>query len=114
MNNRPQVRAIHKRADISPKKVGVVMDLIRGRSLEDAKRVLTFDRTKAAAILLKLLRSAEANATNNHKLDTSRLYISELYAGDSTVLRRPNYGARGRYSVKMTRKSNIYLGLSEA
>jgi large subunit ribosomal protein L22 len=110
---KPQVYAKHIGADISPKKAGVVMDLIRDKSLEEAKVILSFDNTKAAKILLKLLKSAEANAVNNNKLDPGNLYISEAHIGPAPVLKRPNYGARGRFSLKVTRKSHLYLGLSE-
>jgi large subunit ribosomal protein L22 len=108
-----QVHAKHMRADISPRKAGVVIDLIRGRPLEEAKVTLNFDNTKAAKILLKLLKSAEANAVNNNKLDPKNLYISEAYIGPAPVSKRANYGARGRFSLKTTRKSHLYLGLSE-
>ena len=107
------IKAKHMRADVSPKKAGVVMDLIRGRTLEEAKVILSFDNTKAAKVLLKLLKSAEANAVNNNKLDPAKLYISEAFIGPAPVLKRANYGARGRFSLKLTRKSHLYLGLSE-
>lgn len=89
------------------------MDLVRGADLEKAKIILTFDKTKAAKMLLKVLKSAEASAKNNHGLNPDHLYVSELWAGQAKPGRRPNFGARGRYSVKLTRKSHIYVGLSE-
>jgi large subunit ribosomal protein L22 len=110
---KPQVTAKHIRADVSPKKAGVVMDLVRGKSLHEAKVILNFDTTKAAKVILELVKSAEANATNNHQLKAEDLYISDLWAGPAPVTKRPNFGARGRYSLKTTRKSHIYLGLSE-
>lgn len=110
---KPAVKAKLKRADISPKKLGIVMDLVRGKPLEDAKVVLAFDRSKGGKILLKLLKSAEASAVNNNKLMPENLYISELYCGPAPVLKKANYNARGRFSLKLTRKSHIYLSLSE-
>ena len=111
--NKPQVAVKLKRADVSPKKLGLVLDLIRGKSLEEAKVILSFDSSKGAKILLKLLKSAEANAVNNNKLLPENLYVSQAYCGPAPTLKRPNYGARGRFSLKITRKSHIYLGLSE-
>ena len=110
---KPQSFATHQNADVSPKKLGVVMNLIRGANLEKAKIILTFDKTQAAKMLLKVLKSAEANAKNNHGLNPDNMYVSDLWTGQAKPARRPNFGARGRYSLKVTRKSHIYVGLSE-
>jgi len=108
-----QVYAKHKTARISAKKVAPVMDLIRGKGLIEAKVTLAFDRTKAAVLLLKLLRSAEANATNNRKLDSSKLFVSEVWVGPGPTYKRMRLVAKSRVSPIMKRTSNIYVGLSE-
>ena len=71
--NKSEVYAKHMKARISPKKVAPVMDLVRGKPVEEAKLILAFDRTKAAALVLKVLKSAEANAVNNNKFEKENL-----------------------------------------
>ena len=108
-----QVYANHKMARISAKKVAPVMDLIRGKGLQEAKVTLAFDTTKAAVLLLKVLKSAEANASNNRKLDLSKVYVSEVWAGPGPTYKRMRLVAKSRVSPIMKRTSNIYVGLSE-
>ena len=107
-----EVYAKHNRARISPKKVRVVMDLIRGKSLSEAKRVLAFDTTKAASMLLKVLKSAEANASNNKNLRPQDLYVSEVHVSGSIFRKTGRAGSKGRFDPIIKRNSNIVLGLS--
>lgn len=111
--NKPLVLAKHISADISPKKVRPVMNLVRGKDIENAKVILAFDKTKAAQIILKVLKSAEANATHNNGIKKDDLIVTDIWVGQNTPGKKPNFGARGRYSVKVSKKSNIYVGLSE-
>lgn len=108
-----QVYAKHLQARISAKKVAPVADLVRGKDLLEAKVILTFDRTKASDLLLKVLNSAKANALTNAKLTESKLYISELWVGVGPTFKRMRIVARSRTNPIMKRTSNIYLGLSE-
>ncbi len=107
-----QVYAKHLGARISPKKVAPVADLIRGKSVLDAKIVLTFDPTKASDLLLKVLRSAEANALHNNKM-TNSLYISEVWVGPGPTMKRGHIIAKSRFNPILKRTANIYLGLTE-
>ena len=107
-----EVYAKHNRARISPKKVRVVMDLVRGESVNSAKKILAFDTSKAAQMLLKVLKSAEANAASNNNLRSDDLYISELHVSGAEFLKRWRAGSKGRTDPYFRRNSNIVLGLS--
>lgn len=102
------------KARISPKKVAPVMDLVRGKSVGEAKLILSFDRTKAAALVLKVLKSAEANAVNNNKFDKKDLILSELWVSGGPVSKSGQFVAKGRFSPILKRTSHIYVGLSQA
>ena len=69
--------AIHKSAMIKPAKARLTLDLIRGKSVEEAKAILSTTNTKASTLIRKVLDSAVANAVNNLKADETKLYISE-------------------------------------
>jgi large subunit ribosomal protein L22 len=107
------VSARHMGAKVSPKKVVPVMDLIRGKSVLKAKQILAFDRTKPAAMILKVLKSAEANAINNDKLDKNKLFIKEVWVGAGTMMKRMSPGAKGRADPILKRSSHIYINLWE-
>lgn len=108
------VSAKHMGAKVSPKKVVPVMDLIRGKTVLQAKQILAFDRTKPAAMILKVLKSAEANAINNDKLDKNKLVIKEVWVGAGTMMKRMSPGAKGRADPILKRSSHIYVNLTEA
>ncbi len=107
------VQASYTNARISPKKVAPVMDLVRGMSLHQAKLSLAFQPSKAGQLILKVLRSAEANARNNFKLDASRLFVSELWVSGGKVAKWGQPVARGRFNPLLKRSSHIYVGLNE-
>ncbi len=107
-----EVYAKHKMARISPKKVGIVIDMIKDRSLHDAKLLLTFDHTKAAKMVLKVLKSAESNAKNNYNLDPEKLYLSEVYANQARTYKFGRMGSKGRFDPILKRNSHIVIGLS--
>jgi large subunit ribosomal protein L22 len=110
--NQSQVYAKHLGARISPKKLAPVADLVRGKNILDAKIALTFDPTKAAKMILKVLNSAEANALHNNKMNNS-LYVSEIWVGAGPMLKRGRLVAKSRFSPILKRTANIYVGLSE-
>lgn len=81
----------------SAQKARLVMDLIRGKSVEQALTLLTFDRKKSSAFAKRLLQSAVANAENNHKLDVDQLVVAKAFADKGFVLKRGMARARGRW-----------------
>lgn len=81
----------------SAQKARLVMDLIRGKPVEQALTLLTFERKKSSAFAKRLLQSAIANAENNHKLDVDRLVVAKAVADKGFVLKRGMARARGRW-----------------
>lgn len=102
-----------KNIRISPKKVAPVMNLVRGKSLLAAKIQLAFDKTKAAKLILKAIKSAEANAKNNLNLNPKNLFISDLQVGGGTMLKRGRPGSRGHFMPILKKTSHIFVGLNE-
>lgn len=98
---------------ISPKKLGPVVDLIKGKSLINAKIALKFDTTKAARILLKVLESAEANAINNHKMVKENICIDQIWVGQGPVTKSGQFVGRGNFHPILKRTSHIYVNLKE-
>ena len=102
-----------KNIRIAPRKVKVVLDLIRGKDLREAKAILMYTPKGASPVLLKLLKSAEANAVNNNELDPSSLYVSECYANQGLVYKRIIPRGKGSASRINKRTSNITVVLKE-
>lgn len=108
-----EARAVLKYARISPRKVNIVLQLIRNKKLDEVYGILKFTNKVATEILLKLIKSAEANAINNNGLDRDLLFISEAYANQGPVLKRVMPRAQGRaYKIKK-RTSHIVVVLKE-
>lgn len=107
-------RAIAKYIRISSRKVKVVIDLIRGKNVDEAKTILTFTPKAASEPVLKLLNSAIANAENNLGLNADTLYVAEVFANQGATLKRYRARARGNASRIRKRTSNITIILDEA
>ena len=96
-----EAKAIAKYVRMSPMKVGVVLDLIRGKNVNEAFAILQYTPKDAAAVINKVLKSAVANAENNMSLDGSRLFVTEAYVGAGPTLKRFRPHAQGRaFSIK--------------
>ena len=91
-----EARAILKYARISPRKVKIVMDLIRNQDADKAMAILKFTPKSACEYLEKLLASAIANAENNHNMDVSRLYVAECFVCPGPTLKRIRPKDHGR------------------
>lgn len=98
---------------VAPRKVSVVCDLIRNKGLDEAIAILTYIPKAASEPLLKLIRSAAANATNNNELSRDRLFISEIQVGQGSVLKRWRARGKGSASGIKKRTSNISVVLRE-
>jgi len=98
---------------IAPRKVRLVTDLIRGKRTEEAQNILNFTIKKAAAPLLKLLKSAIANAKNNFQLNESNLYISKIFVDEGPKLKRWRARARGRADEIQKKTSHVTIVLDE-
>ena len=90
---RDEAVAIVRNAGVTPRKARLVIDLVRGKTLVEAYDILNNLNKAASPIVLKLIKSAEANAVNNFKMDPESLYIKTIYAGDGAKLKRylPEY-----------------------
>jgi large subunit ribosomal protein L22 len=106
-------RAILKYARISSRKVKIVMDLIKNKGIDEAYGILHHTPKAASEILLKLLKSAESNATNNNGLNKDVLYVSEGFADQGPTLKRISPRAQGRAFKIRKRTSHITLVLKE-
>ena len=102
-----------KYARISPRKVVIVCDLIRGKDTKTAKAILAQTPKAAAALMLKLLSSAVANAENNLHMDPDALYVAETYATPGPILKRIRPAARGRAHRINKRTSHITIAVAE-
>jgi large subunit ribosomal protein L22 len=91
-----QARAVGRNIRISPRKLNLVAQSIRGKSAETALAALTFSRKRIAREVKKILQSAIANAENNHDLDVDDLVVTEASVGRNLVMKRFHARARGR------------------
>ena len=91
-----QARAVGRNIRVSPRKLNLVAQSIRGRSAESALAALTFSPKRIAQDVKKILQSAIANAENNHDLDVDDLVVSEASVGRNLVMKRFHARARGR------------------
>lgn len=97
---------------IAPRKVRMVADLIRGKTIEEAQTILNFTVKKTAHPLLKLLKQAIANAKNNFQTEQSNLYISKITVDEGPKLKRWRARARGRAYEIQKKTSHLTLTLS--
>ncbi|MCD6114774.1 50S ribosomal protein L22 [bacterium] len=98
---------------IAPRKVRLVADLVRGKSVEEATHILNFTRKRAAKPILKLLNSAIANASHNFQLKKENLYISKIVVNEGPKLKRWRPRARGVTYEIQKKTSHITLVLTE-
>ena len=98
---------------ISPRKVGIVCDLIRGKDVKTAAAYLMQTPKAASEPMLKLLKSAIANAENNHNMNKDDLYVSECFVCPGPTLKRIRPRAQGRAFRVLKRTSHITLVLKE-
>ena len=106
-------RAIARYVRISSRKVRIVIDLIRGKSVREAEAILRYTPKEATEPVLKLLNSAVANAENNLELNRDDLYVAEVYANQGPTLMRFRARARGRASRIRKRTSHITIVLDQ-
>ena len=113
-NTMPQAVAKANYVRIAPRKVQIVLDLIRNQPADKALAILKHTPKAACEPLLKLLNSAMANAENNHDMDVSKLYIAQCNATAGPILKRIRPRAQGRAFRINKKTSHITLVLKEA
>ncbi len=107
------VRATAKTVRVTPRKARLALDLVRGKSVEEALAILKFMPNKAAAEVYKVVKSAAANATNNNQLNADSLYVKECYANEGVVMKRFMPRAKGNASSIFKRTSHITVVVSD-
>ena len=108
-----EIRAYARDVPISPQKIRLVCDEVRGKDADQALTILRFLPHKGARFLTKLIESAVANAENNRELNRQDLYIKTIYANEGLKLKRMKAGARGRYKPRVKRLSHVMVVLDE-
>ena len=108
-----EARAHLRYARIAPRKVSVVLDLIRGEDLDKALAILQYTPKAASELLYKLVNSAAANAENNFDMDRNNLYVAECYVCPGPTLKRIMPRAQGRAYRILKRTSHMTVVLKE-
>ena len=105
-----EARSIAKYVRVSPRKAGQVCSLVRGKNVDEALAILKFTPRGAADIIAKVVKSAKANAENNHEMDADKLYI---VANQGPTIKRFMPRAQGRATMIRKRTSHIEVVLKE-
>ena len=108
-----EVKARLKFVRVSPRKAQLVVDLVRGKGSEEALNILTFTKKSAAKIIIKLLKSAIANATQKKNIDVDRLFIKKITVDQGPTMKRFQPRALGRATTIRKRTSHINIVLDE-
>ena len=108
-----QVRAVSKYIRMSPRKVRLVVDLVRGMPALEALEVLALTPKAAARPVAKTIKSAIANAEENLGLAGEDLYVADIRADAGPTLKRGRFGARGRFKPILKRSTHITVVLDE-
>lgn len=108
-----EARSIAKYVRMSSMKIGIVLDLIRGKNVNEAFAILQYTPKDAAVVVNKVLKSAVANAENNLNLDVNRLYVVDAFTGQGPTLKRFRPHAQGRAFKIKKRTSHITLVVKE-
>ena len=108
-----EVKATAKYIRIAPRKVRIVMNLVRGKSVADALAILKFTPKIGADAVEKVLRSAVANAENNFDMDVDRLFISSAFVDQGPTLKRIHPRSRGQAFKILKRTSHVTVAVEE-
>lgn len=108
-----EAKAHLKYLRMSPRKIKILCDLIRGKDVATATAYIMQTPKAASEPVLKLLKSAVANAENNHGMDTTKLYVSTAVANPGPTLKRGMPRAQGRFNRILKRTTHVTIGVSE-
>ena len=109
-----EARSIAKYVRVSPRKAGQVCSLVRGKNVDEALAIVKFTPKASSVIIEKLLKSAIANAENNHDMKHENLYVAEIYANQGPTLKRIRPAAKGSAVRIRKRTSHITIVVREA
>ena len=108
-----EVRAVSKDMGVSPRKVRPLVNMVRGKSVDEALTILRFAPTPTARAVAKTIKSAAANAENNFQMSPADLKIVKVFADEARTLKRFRPRARGRVNTILKRSSHITVVVSE-
>ena len=108
-----EAKALAKYVRISPIKLQPVASLVRGKDLNEALDILKFTPGKGSEVIEKVVKSAAANAENNHSLNPDNLFVAEVYAHKGPTMKRWRAGSKGRAFPILKRTSHIGVTLKE-
>ncbi|GIN42142.1 MULTISPECIES: 50S ribosomal protein L22 [Heyndrickxia] len=108
-----QAKAVARTVRIAPRKVRLVVDLIRGKQVGEAVAILNLTPKAASPVVEKVLKSAIANAEHNYDMDINNLVVTEAYVNEGPTLKRFRPRAQGRASQILKRTSHITVVVSE-
>ena len=108
-----EVKSTAKTVRIAPRKVRLVLDLVRGKDAKEALAILKFTPNHAAEVVYKVVKSAMANATHNHQMDEDKLYVKACYANEGVTLKRFRPVSKGRAHSILKRTSHITVVVEE-
>ena len=108
-----EVRAVAKDTGVSPRKVRLLVDMVRGKKVDEALTILRFTPTPTARVVAKVVKSAVANAENNFQMSPSDLKIVTVFADEARSLKRFRPRARGRVNHILKRSSHITVIVAE-
>ncbi len=110
---RTEAKAVAKTVRISPRKTRLVIDLIRGKNIYDARAILANQPQRASRVISKVLESAIANAVNNFNMNEDDLYVKECYVDEALVIKRIKFDSRGRTGRNDHKTSHITIIVAE-
>lgn len=108
-----EAKAIAKTVRIAPRKARLVVDLIRGKNIKEARAYLMFTPKSASPIVAKVLNSAVANATHNLNMNEEKLFVKEVWVNESVTMKRMLPRAKGTGNLIKKRTSHITVVVAE-
>lgn len=108
-----EAKAIAKYVRVSFRKIQPIAAMVRGKNVDEALAILKYTPNKGARVFEKVIKSAKANAENNHEMDADKLYIAEIYANKGPTMKRWNAGSMGRANPILRRTSHVGVVLKE-
>jgi large subunit ribosomal protein L22 len=108
-----QSKAVAKTVRIAPRKVRLILDLVRGKEVGEAISILKLTNKRSSPVVEKLVKSAVANAEHNYDMDIDNLYISEIFADEGPTMKRFRPRAQGRATKINKRTSHITVVVKE-
>tara|TARA_B100001971_G_scaffold189436_1_gene191479 strand:+ start:235 stop:573 length:339 start_codon:yes stop_codon:yes gene_type:complete len=108
-----EVRAIAKDTGVSPRKVRLLVDMVRGKKVDEALTILRFTPSPTGRVVAKVIKSASANAENGFQMSPSGLKIVRIFADEARTLKRFRPRSRGRVSPILKRSSHITVIVAE-